>query len=225
MSQAPGWARFVRMSLKRLLAPSPWAALALVVCVLPSHALFKVVAPDGSVTYTDRPPAASVGRPVPMGGKEAPANDAAAALANLPLDLRQTIARFPVTLYTSNDCSPCESARRLLQGRGVPFVERQVLNDDDGEALNRLTGGRSVPTLTIGGQALRGFADVDWHSYLDAAGYPRESRLPRNYQAPAATPLVTRQPEAPPPPARPVPVAEPIAPPPTTAPSPTGIRF
>ena len=211
------------MSLKRLFVPS-CAALALAAIALPSHALFKVIAPDGSVTYTDRPPAASAGRPVPMGGREAP-SDAQAALASLPLELRQTIARFPVTLYTSTDCAPCESGRRLLQARGVPFAERQVLNDDDAEALNRLTGGRSVPTLTIGGQALRGYADTDWHSYLDAAGYPRESRLPSGYRAPPATPLVARQPEAPPPAARPAPVAEPIAQPPATAPSPTGIRF
>lgn len=205
------------------LAPLSCAALALAFFTLPSHALYKVVAPDGTVTYTDRPPAASVGRPVARG--QTAAGDTAAAMASLPIELRQTVARFPVTLYSSADCAPCESGRRMLQGRGVPFTERRVSNEDDAEALNRLTGGRSVPTLTIGGQALRGFAEGDWQSYLDAAGYPRESQLPRGYQAPAATPLVERQPEAPPPVARPAPPPEPIAAPPTTAPSPTGIRF
>lgn len=224
MSRPGVWARFDRMALKRLFPLSPWAALALAVLAFPSHALYKVVAPDGSVTYTDRPPAA--GRPAQVNAREA-TNDAAAALGSLPLELRQTATRFPVTLYSSTDCAPCESGRRLLQGRGVPFTERQVLNEDDAEALNRLTGGRSVPTLTIGGQALRGYADADWHSYLDAAGYPRESRLPRGYQAPAATPLVVRQPEATPTAARPAApvVTPPVAEPPTTAPSPTGIRF
>jgi hypothetical protein len=79
--------------------------------------------------------------------------------------------------------------------------------------------------LMIGTQALRGFADADWHSYLDAAGYPRESRLPRNYQQPAATPLVQRQAEAAPQerPAAPPPV-EP-APLPPAPPAPAGIRF
>jgi len=211
------------MTLLRLFPPSSWAALALAVMALPSHALFKVVAPDGTVTYTDRPPPASAGRPA-TAGKEAPAADPAVALASLPYELRQTVARFPVTLYTSNDCAPCESGRRLLQGRGVPYVERQVLNEDDAAALDRLTGGRSVPTLRIGGQALRGYADSDWNSYLDAAGYPRESHLPPGYQPPPATPLVERQPEAPPQVARPV-VEPPIAAPPTTGPSPTGIRF
>jgi glutaredoxin len=202
------------------------AAVTLAAAALPCHALFKVVAPDGTVTYTDRPPPAAIGRPAPP-TKSTPAADAAAVAANLPLELRQVVTRFPVVFYSSSDCAPCESARRLLQGRGIPFTERRVTNEEDAEALNRLTGGRSVPTLTIGGQALRGFSDSDWHGYLDAAGYPRESRLPRSYQAPAATPLVERQAEATQPqrPSAPAPEPPPVAPPPTTAPSPTGIRF
>jgi glutaredoxin len=199
------------------------AACALACFALSSHAQFKVVAPDGTVTYTDRPPAAAVGRPAPL-GRDTPAAEASAALASLPLELRQVSTRFPVTLYSSTDCAPCENGRRLLAGRGVPYVERRVLNNDDAEALDRLTGGRSVPTLTIGTQALRGFADSDWHSYLDAAGYPRESRLPRSYQQPAATQLVERQAEAAPAAARPAPTPEPAAPPPAP-PAPAGIRF
>jgi len=201
-------------------------ALALACFALPGHALYKVVGPDGTVTYTDRPPPAATGRPAPVGARtEAPAGDA--PLANLPLELRQVSTRYPVTLYTGADCAPCETGRRLLAARGVPFAERRVSSEEDAEALNRLTGGRSIPTLMIGTQALRGFADSDWHSYLDAAGYPRESRLPRGYQQPAATPLVQRQAEAAAPqerPAAPAPAAEP-APPPPAPPAPAGIRF
>lgn len=200
-------------------------ALALACFALPGHALYKVVGPDGTVTYTDRPPPAASGRPAPVGARtEAPAGDA--PQANLPLELRQVSTRYPVTLYTGADCAPCETGRRLLAARGVPFAERRVSSEEDAEALNRLTGGRSIPTLMIGTQALRGFADSDWHSYLDAAGYPRESRLPRGYQQPAATPLVQRQAEAAAPqerPAAPAP-AEP-APPPPAPPAPAGIRF
>jgi glutaredoxin len=200
-------------------------AIALACFASSGHALYKVVGPDGRITYTDRPPPASVGRPVPLGGGREP-NETASALANLPLELRQVTARYPVTLYTSADCAPCESARRMLMARGIPYAERRVGNEDDAEALNRLTGGRSLPTLTIGTQPLRGFAESDWHSYLDAAGYPRESRLPRGYQQPAATPLVERQAEATPAPAPAAPPlpAEPAAPPPA-APAPAGIRF
>jgi len=201
-------------------------ALVLACFALPGHALYKVVGPDGTVTYTDRPPPAATGRPAPVGARtEAPAGDA--PLATLPLELRQVSTRYPVTLYTGADCAPCETGRRLLAARGVPFAERRVSSEEDAEALNRLTGGRSIPTLMIGTQALRGFADSDWHSYLDAAGYPRESRLPRGYQQPAATPLVQRQAEAAAQqerPAAPAPAAEP-APPPPAPPAPAGIRF
>lgn len=194
---------------------------------LPSHALYKVVGPDGKVTYIDRAPSSELGRVQPIGRDGTPAPDASPNAA-LPSDLRQVSTRFPVTLYTSTDCAPCETGRRLLQQRGIPYAERRVTNEEDAEAMNRITGGRSVPSLMVGSQALRGLSDTDWHAYLDAAGYPRESKLPRGYQPPVATPLVARG-EADTkaaPPARAASAAEstaaaPVAPPP----SPTGIRF
>jgi glutaredoxin len=177
------------------------------------------------VTYTDRAPPIELGRIQPMGRDGAPAAEATAAIA-LPLELRQVVGRFPVTLYTSTDCAPCDTGRRLLQARGIPYVEKRVSNEDDAEAMNRLTGGRSVPTLTIGSQALRGLSDSDWHSYLDVAGYPKDSKLPRGYQPPAATPLVSREAEpktvAP---VRPSPAESTAAAPVTPPPAPTGIRF
>jgi hypothetical protein len=80
----------------------------------------------------------------------------------------------------------------LLTERGVPYVERLVLSNDDIAALERTVGGRTLPALTVGGQALRGFSSSEWASYLDAAGYPRESLLPANWAPPTAQPMVTR---------------------------------
>ncbi len=154
---------------------------------------YKVVGPDGSVTYTDRAPSGNVGRITALGRDSRPAE----AATPLPLELRQVVARFPVILYAASECQPCENGRRLLAQRGIPLVERQIISEEDTDALQRLTGGRSVPALTIGAQTLRGFSELDWHSYLDAAGYPRESRLPRDYKAPPSAPLVARQLEQP----------------------------
>ena len=67
--------------------------------------------PDGSVTYTDRPPAAGSGRIITLGRNAA----AAEPEAVFPLELRQPTQRYPVTVYTSSDCAPCDSGRRLLQ--------------------------------------------------------------------------------------------------------------
>ena len=178
----------------------------------PAWAQYKVVAPDGSVTYTDRPPVAANLRVTPMGRNAAP--PAAGPEAGLPLELRQAAARYPVTLYTTADCPPCDSGRRLLQQRGIPYSERSVANDDDGQALERLVGGRTVPSMTVGAQPLRGFNDVDWAGYLDAAGYPKESKLPRNWPVPAVTPLVARTAAAAPAAAAPTPPApRPVDPP------------
>ena len=213
--------------------PSPaWRRMLLALLlgglVLPAAAQYKVVGPDGSVTYTDRPPSDTTVRVTPL--KRGTVIDVAAPQDNLPADLRQLGVRYPVTLFSTADCPPCEAGRQLLLQRGVPFSEKLVVSDDDADAMERVIGSRSVPSLTIGTQALRGLSHSEWNAYLDAAGYPRESKLPKNWQAPAATPLVARSsaraasapPAAAPPAVRSAP-AEPASPVPPAPPS--GIRF
>jgi glutaredoxin len=203
-------------------APGVLATAALTVLLWapwPAWALFKVVGPDGSVTYTDRPPPPAAGRVVPLGRLA----EAEPPTPPLPAELRQAVQRHPVTLFTAPDCTPCDNARRMLQQRGVPYAERLVEANEDVLALEQRVGGRTVPALTIGAQALRGFASDEWNSFLDAAGYPRESRLPRNWQPPPVAPLVPRRAaELSPAPADPPAAPLPALPPP---PPPGSIRF
>ncbi len=208
-----------------LVGPFARAVLGAVVvfAALPSQAQYKVIGTDGKVTYTDREPSASEGKVIPLGARGVVAQ---AAEPDLPYELRQAANKYPVTLYvTTTACEPCVSARRLLKQRGIPYNERLVVTAEDSEALERLSGAREAPTLTIGSQTLRGLASDVWNSYLDAAGYPHESRLPAGYQYPPATPIVEQQPrEATT--ARADSRAAPAAPP--TAPAPQGpgrIRF
>ena len=153
-------------------------------------AQYKIIGADGKVTYTDREPNAAEGKVSALGARAA----AQAAEPTLPFELRTPVAKYPVTLYTaSGACEPCNSARLLLKSRGIPFSERQVVTNEDSDALENLSGGREAPTLTIGSQTLRGLAGDVWNSYLDAAGYPRQSALPQSYQYPPATPIVERR--------------------------------
>ncbi|MEN9626861.1 MAG: hypothetical protein RJA10_87 [Pseudomonadota bacterium] len=189
----------------------------LLACALSSlaglaSAQYKVTAPDGRVTYTDRPPVNDTGKVVSLGRSANTAPEAADGTAGLPFELRQIATRYPVTLYTANNCLPCDRARQSLTQRGVPYRERQVLTAEDLAALERLSGGRTTPALTVGSQSLRGFNPAEWSSYLDAAGYPAESRLPRGWQPPAAAPLVARAAPASAPPAATEPPAPPAAP-------------
>jgi glutaredoxin len=207
-----------------------WFQFVALLLALPAAAQYKVIGPDGRVTYTDRPPVDAAARVTDLrrpGAAQAPVAATAGSLATLPAELQRLADRFPVTLFSSAECVPCNDGRTLLRQRGVPFSERLVANADDIAALERTVGGRTVPALTVGGQALRGFNAGDWTAYLDAAGYPRESRLPRGWTPPPAAPLVARAPVPPPTAAAPAPAPE--APPPAEPETPpesgTGIRF
>lgn len=189
-----------------------------------AQGLYRNVDANGRVTYTDRPPAANA-QPAPVGRS----GGGATASAPLPFELRQVVQRYPVTLYTGDDCAPCTTGRQLLQTRGIPFDERTVKSSEDIAALERLSGRNGLPLLTIGSQQLKGFSDAEWSQYLDAAGYPRSVQLPAGYRNPPAQPLVAQQAA----PAAPAPAptavqAAPSAPPADSAPTPSnpaGIRF
>lgn len=190
-------------------------AAALATPLATAQSLFKIVGPDGRVTYTDRVPPASEGRAVSVNRETGSANDTA-----LPFALRQVAARFPVTLFTSADCGEgCAMARSLLARRGIPYRERTASSAEEREAWVNIVGGTESPTLHVGAQALRGFSPSAWEETLDLAGYPKVSALPGNYQAPSPAPLIAPRTAAAPPPApRPAPA-------PDSSANPGGIRF
>jgi len=178
-------------------------ALLLLAGLAQAQGVYKIIGPDGKVTFSDKPPT-----------------------ADLPYELRQVATKYPVTLYTSSPCAPCDSGRTFLKSRGVPFNEKTVTTPEDSAALERLAGESTLPFATIGGQKLRGFSESEWTQYLDAADYPKSPALPKSYRYPAATPLVAVQQVVP---RKSAPAAKPVetAPPPAgPSPSnPAGITF
>jgi glutaredoxin len=165
--------------------------------VLGSHAalaqtLYRSVGPDGKVTFSDTPPPASAATNAKAKGSATPAGPVSAGSA-LPYELQQIASRYPVTLYTGDNCGPCASGRNLLTARGIPFTERTVTTPEDAAALQRMSGDTSLPFITIGGQQIKGYADTEWTQFLDAAGYPKTSQLPPGYRASAPTPFVAVQ--------------------------------
>ncbi len=190
-----------------------------------AQAVFRIVGPDGRVTFSDKPPASSAAKATPLDNSTAANPSGSAAL---PFELRQVVAKYPVTLYTSSNCAPCDSGRSLLITRGVPFAEKTISTAQDAEALQNLSSAPSLPFLTIGAQHVSGYASSEWTQYLNAAGYPERSRLPASYRVPVATPLTSaptpvsvEAPQAPQPKSAPV-----IAAPPRVNPNnPAGIQF
>lgn len=231
-----------------LLAASPWAVQA--------QNIYRTVGADGRVTFSDRlsttpaaqPSAERAGKP----GSPAPASDSSAtatdspapaqatdsmASADLPYTLRQAHSKYPVTLYATGDCPPCDDARRMLVQRGVPYTERSVISDADRKALQALSGQEQLPFATIGQQHLVGWEADSWQRYLDLAGYPSRSAMPRAWKPSAATALAPQPPQtpsasaaAPPPPATPPNHTAASGPRPASAPkanpaNPAGITF
>lgn len=155
--------------------------------------VYRIVGPDGRVSFSDRPPPDAARTGTAPAAAAAGAASAGTPLGALPFALRQVASRFPVTLYTGSNCAPCDGGKALLTSRGVPFTERTVSTPEDGEALQRLAGDNSLPLLTVGGQQIKGYSDAEWTQFLDAAGYPRSSVLPPNFRNPPPAPLVAVQ--------------------------------
>lgn len=154
---------------------------------LQAQTVYRIVGQDGQVTFSDMPGGASASKVSPVVNTVAPA--AAPVGAALPFELRQVVGKYPVTLYTGNNCAPCDSGRKLLLSRGVPFSEKTINSAQDAEALQRLSGSNSLPFMTIGAQQVAGFSSSEWSDYLTAAGYPERSKLPPSYRGPQAAQL------------------------------------
>lgn len=201
MMPAASSARTLACVVALLVAAGPAVVLA--------QPIYRHVDRNGQVVFSDQPPAANAQPVAPSG---ASAIDGGAA--GLPYELRQVIQRYPVTIYTRDDCEPCDAGRALLATRGVPFDERQVKTPADSDALKRMSGQDALPLLSIGAQQLKGFSDTEWSQYLDVAGYPKSIALPAGYRRPAAQPLVAVTPATPAAPATrdPAPNANPPAP-------------
>ncbi|MBI3383335.1 MAG: glutaredoxin family protein [Aquabacterium sp.] len=183
-------------------------------------ALYKVVGPDGRITYTDRPPS---DRPA----QAIRANGATASTEGLPYELQRVVGRYPVSLFTGPKCPSCDAGRQLLKERGVPFVEKTISTADDVKAYTKQEATDQLPSVRIGQKQLLGYSQGDWTSYLDAAGYPAKSALPLNYRWPEPAPLAPpaeSKPSAPAPGRNATPAPADSSAPPAGS-SPAGIRF
>lgn len=212
------------LSVNRIQLVAVCTAALLTTSLLQAQTVYRVVGPDGKVTFSDKPPVSAANATATGSTGRA----AAAGGPPLPFELRQVVSRYPVTLYTASNCAPCGAGRALLASRGVPFTERTVTTAEDSEALIRISGENSLPFLTIGTQQIKGYSDAEWTQFLSAAGYPNTSLLPASFRNPAATPLVAVQKPAEPKAdnaAAPSAPSQPARPAPSNASNPAGITF
>ncbi|HWD70447.1 MAG TPA: glutaredoxin 3 [Solirubrobacteraceae bacterium] len=64
----------------------------------------------------------------------------------------------PVTLYTTDFCPYCRSAKALLNKRGVAYEEINLARDADARnRLHEITGMVTFPQIVIGDESIGGF--------------------------------------------------------------------
>jgi glutaredoxin 3 len=68
---------------------------------------------------------------------------------------------LPVTVYTTDGCSLCVSAKTLLERRNIAYEEINLARDPDGRAeLTKITGMYTFPQIVIDGQSIGGFREL-----------------------------------------------------------------
>lgn len=165
--------------------------------------LYRWVDQSGKVHYSDVP-SAEAAQPEQKKFADSPLPDAA-----LPYETRRAREIFPVTLYVADNCKElCQRARDLLNKRGIPFTEKNLVTQEDADSFRKMSGVDSVPVLVVGSNWLKGFIAEQWHGELDIAGYPkaapygfRPAPPPPAAKKPAVQPAPEQIPEAAPEPA------------------------
>ncbi len=66
-----------------------------------------------------------------------------------------------VTIYSTEWCSYCNAAKRFLTGKGIPWEDIDLTEDDAGRvALEERTGRRTVPQIFVGPVHIGGYDDL-----------------------------------------------------------------
>ncbi|NLD54407.1 MAG: glutaredoxin family protein [Burkholderiaceae bacterium] len=173
--------------------------VAVATVAVPAAAQYKWRSPEGTVVYSDVPPATGARLMGDRSAEEpsvAVAEESAPAQVQLPYELKLARDRFPVVLYTADGCAPCASARQHLASRGVPYSERTIGTAADFDAFKALGfSDNSFPAMTVGRERLVGFETGAYDRVLNAAGYPRTSQLPKSYKQAAAVPMTPPAPQ------------------------------
>lgn len=141
---------------------------------------YRWVDEKGHVHYTDTPPPPSA---KDVQKKNLQPNE----LGPQPnFQLTQAMQKSPVTLYTHAECrDPCQTARDVLNKRGIPFREMAVVSQQQLDELRRISGSISVPVMVVGGYVETSSSVGAYNQALDIAGYPAPGVVPPRNQTPA----------------------------------------
>lgn len=77
------------------------------------------------------------------------------------------------TVFSSPLCTPCERLKDYLRARGVEFIARDVMVDEDAALFLESRNIRSTPVLMLDGELIVGFDRERIDELLNARHHPR----------------------------------------------------
>lgn len=141
--------------------------------------VYKVVAPDGSVIYSDRPPDAS--KSATLEFRHLPASPLSESAIRFRAEIEKSIKARTAALsepqagelrfFTAQWCPHCRRAKAYLAQRRVPFTEYDIETPDGMTAFVQ-AGGRAVPLLVSSTGRVQGYSEGSYDRFLIASRRP-----------------------------------------------------
>jgi len=154
--------------------PAKFSALGLLLgFIMSSHTaaltIVECVDGEGNTSYRDScPPEMSEKSKKEFRGEPEP---------EIPPSAAEVASTHPVTLFVAPNCNACDLVRNLLQGREIPFAEKDASEDPEIQAeLSEVTEGPLVvPTLTIGDIKITDYDKIKLETALSSVGFPESA--------------------------------------------------
>ena len=150
------------------------AALLLADSPAAQQQLYKSVAPDGRIIYSDRPPAdGRVEKTITY--YDQPSSGLSPQVLAYLEDLKR---RSPTSkaapsdgtiLYMATWCGYCRQAKAFLASRNIPYREFDIDTQEGLAAFAGAGGGKGVPLLIHGGARVRGFSAATYETVFAKA--------------------------------------------------------
>jgi glutaredoxin len=144
---------------------------------LGADTVYKVVDPDGTVRYSDQPPA--MGRLTDtLEFRHLPSSPLPESVLAFRAEIEKRISaraaghrqpqRGEIRLFTARWCPHCKRAKADLARRGVTYSEYDI-DTPDGMAAFILASGRAVPLLVTSSARVLGYSESSYERLLASA--------------------------------------------------------
>ena len=131
-----------------------------------AETIYKSVGPDGSVVYSDHPPAnGKVEKKFEFADLPSSAVAGEQARDAKPAPATNTASPGGTALFSASWCGYCRRAKAYLAQKGIPYRNIDI-ETADGRRQFASAGGGGIPLLFNGGKHIRGFSADGYDAFF-----------------------------------------------------------